>query len=259
MIDNGTAPVCIGGPAPAGGGRINVDAKGRVLACQWRSGRAGLWRYDPTTSAWTRLLDEYYAYECVSDPADAERLILVTADDPFHDHATGTGVWVSHDGGKGWSPANTELPMIRARAAAFDPFDRSRVVIGTYGRGFFTSRWPLAHKPAATKRYVSTAEDAASVSLATWQAAQRPDRVRNGAMLEPGAVEGGPPAGWDDKFVAKGRIDVSRDTTAFKSSPASLRVKTSGGPAEGQANQMFDAAPGERIRVSGALKTAGDV
>lgn len=41
-IDNGAAPVCIGGPAPAGGGRINVDAKGRVLACQWRSGRAGL-------------------------------------------------------------------------------------------------------------------------------------------------------------------------------------------------------------------------
>ena len=130
-IDNGAAPVCIGGAAPAGGGRINVDAKGRVLACQWRSGRVGLWRYDPTTSAWTRLLDEYYAYECVSDPADAERLILVTADDPFHDHATGTGVWVSHDGGKGWSPANTDLPMIRARAAAFDPFDRSRVVIGT--------------------------------------------------------------------------------------------------------------------------------
>lgn len=151
----------LGGPAVPGGGlnegRLHVDRQGRVLLCRWREGDAGLWRWDPATVRWTKLLDEPLAYAVAADPVDPNRLVLTTADHPYHDHATGTGVWVSTDGGLSWAAANTDLPLQRATAVAFDPFDRSRVVLGTMGRGFFVARWPASHAPAATRKYVPAA------------------------------------------------------------------------------------------------------
>ena len=142
VTDDGKTFTNIAGPAPAGRGRINCDSQGRVYACQWRDGPAGVWRYDPASKQWARLLDEPLAVECVADPSDPNRLLLVTSDDPYHDFATGHGVWISPDAGRTWKAANDELPMLRATAAAFDPFDPTRLVIGTFGRGFWTARWP---------------------------------------------------------------------------------------------------------------------
>jgi lysophospholipase L1-like esterase len=174
VVTDGSEPVLIGGPSPAGGGRLNVDASGRVVACQWRDGRTGVWRYDPRSAQWTRLLDEHYAYRCATDPANPSRMLLVTADDPYHDFAVGNGVWVSSDDGKSWAPASNGLPMTRARAAAFDPFDPSRVVIGTYGRGFFTATWPVGHRPIPVRSYSSTPEDASQVARPATGPATRP-------------------------------------------------------------------------------------
>ena len=150
VTEDGAAFTSIGGPHPAGRGRINCDAAGRVYACQWRDGPSGVWRYDPAAKVWAQLLDEPLAFECVADPSNPARLLLVTSDDPYHDFATGHGVFVSPDAGKTWQPANAGLPVLRATAAAFDPFDSTRIVIGTFGRGFWTARWTAAPRPAAT-------------------------------------------------------------------------------------------------------------
>ena len=138
---------------------INCDARGRVLLCQWRRGRTGLWRYNPAESRWTRLLDESHAFECNADPSDPTRLLLVTADDPYYDRATGHGIWISVDDGASWSPANDGLPILRLTACAFDPFDPETVVVGTSGMGFFRARWPKSHRPAGTRRFTPGPKD----------------------------------------------------------------------------------------------------
>ena len=174
VTDDGETFRAIGGPGPAGRGRINCDAKGRVIACQWRDGRSGVWRYDPADQAWTRLLDEAQAFECVADPSDPTRLLLATNMDPYNDLAGGNGVWVSNDDGKSWASQNDGLAMRRGLAAAFNPFDPEQIVVGTFGRGFFVGRWSKGATLAATRSYSATAEDATAVATAKPAAAAVP-------------------------------------------------------------------------------------
>ena len=157
--DDGTKFVNIGLPGANRRSRINCDSKGRVLVCQWRQGRGGVWRYSPQEGKWTRLLDDMEAFECNADPSDASRLMLVTSNDPYCEKASGNGVWISHDDGASWSRANDGLPMLRLNACAFDPFDPEFVVAGTYGMGFFKARWPSGFKPAGERAYRHSPED----------------------------------------------------------------------------------------------------
>ena len=237
-------------------GRINCDAKGRVLACLWREGRHGLWRYDPADARWTRLLDDYHAMECNADPSDPTRLLLVTSEDPFYDDARGNGVWISTDDGASWSPANDGLPMLRLNACAFDPFDPECIVAGCYGAGFVRARWSKDFRPKGTRRFTPKDEFAVDRSqLAVSATANRepqtanreattepvlvPVVVRNGGMTQGGASV----AEWHDSI---------RDTEVFKEGPASLRVD-----AKGVAYQRIEGMAGKRIRLAGWMKTSG--
>ena len=126
-------------------GRIACDGRGRVLVCRGRTGdatRRGLWRYDPRTKEWTRLHGETLACAVAADPSDPARIILTTADNPYHDFAGGHGVWISADDGTTWARANDGLHVRRLTCVAFDPFDPELVVAGTGGGGFVRARWP---------------------------------------------------------------------------------------------------------------------
>lgn len=252
--DGGAEFKLIGGPRPAGRGRLRVAADGRVYVTLWREARSGLWRWSPETG-WRRLFDETYAKDVAIDPADPTRLAVVTNDDPYHDLNRATGVWLSADDGATWRRANEGLPMLRGQTIAFDPHHRGRVVMGTFGRGFFLTDWPAGHQPAGTpRRHVHDGDDAAFAT---------PDDdselvpglppLRNTSMTKGGreAVH------WTRTWIGSGRIEVRRDTEVFFSPPASLRIASIGGPANGQVMQQVAASPGQTFTVSGQLRTAG--
>ncbi len=109
-------------------------------------------------------MDEPLAFECVADPSDPDRLLMVANQNPLNDLKGGGGVWVSGDGGASWASANQGLPMLRGQAAAFNPHDPEEIVVGTFGRGFFIARWPRSYKPGAERRYVAPNEDRAAAA-----------------------------------------------------------------------------------------------
>ena len=243
LTQNGRDFVPIGGPRPAGRGRINCDSAGRVLLCQWREGRTGVWRYTPANKQWQRLLDEPLAFECVADPKNPKRLLLVTNMDPFNDVAGGNGVWVSDDDGASWSQQDSGLAMRRGAAVAFNPADSSDIVVGTFGRGFFRAQWPTAFHPTATRRYTALPADQSETALAA-------SILANGAMSE----GEGKPNGWEQTWD---KVTSARDAQIFKSAPASLRATADG--ASGMAMQQIAGHAGQTFRVSGWVKTQGDV
>lgn len=242
VTDDGVTFRNIGGPRPGGRGRINCDALGNVYACQWREGRAGVWRYTKREDKWERLLDEPLAYEVNADPSDPKRLLLVTAQDPFNDLAGGNGVWVSADAGETWAPANEGLAMLRGLAVAFNPADGEEIVVGTYGRGFFEATWPKSYAPRGERRYEAVDEDEVHAEVGG-------SLVANGSMSE-GSEK---PSGWEQTW---GEATSARDTKVFRRGPASLRVSSTGG--SGMGFQQIAGHGGSTLRVSGAARSAGD-
>ena len=162
MTDNGMQYTSLGGPRQAG--HISVDPQGRLYVSADQGERGGLWRYDPGLSkemAWTRLLDEHWIMNCAVDPVDPKRVAIATNQNPYTEVSQATGVWLSADEGRSWSQQNDALPMTRGWAIAIDPHDHEQVVFGSNGRGFWTCHWPTKFVPTSTRRYKSTAEDAA--------------------------------------------------------------------------------------------------
>lgn len=162
VTEDGMTFTNIGGPRPVNRSKMHVDVRGRLYAAQWRVGRAGVWRYTPSLKRWERLLDEGQAVDLASDPKDPTRLVVVTTMDPYFDTAGGNGVWFSHDDGKSWSRHVAGLAMLRSNCVEFDPKNGERVIIGTYGRGFFQTTWQRSFQPQGTRRYTSTPEDEAA-------------------------------------------------------------------------------------------------
>lgn len=119
--------------------RLRFEPATKALyATVWRADGAGIWRF--ADGAWAHVLGEDKAFDVAIDPDDPAHLVAVTNDHPFHDVVRSPGVLVSHDGGATWAPANDGLPLLRVSAVAFDPADPGRLVIGSFGRGFFTAR-----------------------------------------------------------------------------------------------------------------------
>lgn len=112
----------------------------RLYVTSWRTGgsTSGLWRLQGGT--WTRLRNDPFIQNVAVDPTNANRLIATTNDHPYHDETSATGVWLSVDGGVTWRQENDGLGMTRGEAIAFDPRRPGRVLLGTYGRGFFTGQ-----------------------------------------------------------------------------------------------------------------------
>jgi photosystem II stability/assembly factor-like uncharacterized protein len=127
--------------SPAEAVRLAVDAStGHLYAAVWRTVDAGLWRFDGSTFA--LLLDEDTTFDVAIDPADPRHLLVATNDHPYHDVIRSVGMLESVDGGLSWEPRNDGLPMLRVSAVAFDPARSGQVVIGTFGRGFFSAGTP---------------------------------------------------------------------------------------------------------------------
>ena len=284
--DSGQNWTPIGGPRTAG--RLTVDTLGRLYICASESERGGLWRWDeslPDGEKWTRLWDDGWISNVAVDPHEPNRLAFITNQNPYVEVSRATGVWLSGDGGKTFRAANDGLPMLRGHAIAFDPFEPGELIVGTNGRGFFETFWPLTFDLRPGRGYDSTPEDAAfarakTIALAPVVAlvpvpeapkvqakeqnaqtnsptlvAQTPvinqrNILRNGDMAQGGAL----PNNWTEKW---GDVIAARDTKVFKEGPASLRVTIENGT--GQAFQLVQGYAGKILQLTGFIKAAGAV
>lgn len=164
----------IAGPRKAG--RMVVDSSGQLYLAAQGGDRGGLWRYrasQPLVSRWTRLFSDKQILNVAVDPNDPSRLAVTTNMDPYGEISLATGVWISADSGQTWSAQNGGLAMLRGHAIAFDPFDSKTLVFGSFGRGFWKTRWDQNFRPIGTTRYVSTDEDAAFANTAPVPVAAR--------------------------------------------------------------------------------------
>lgn len=126
-------------------GDIACDRLGRVLVCRGRIGdktSRGLWRLDPREGDWRRLHGDSLACAVAVDPFDQRRIVMTTADHPYHDFSGGNGVYVSDDDGVTWHQMDKGLHVRRLTCVAFDPFDGETIVAGTTGGGFVVAKWP---------------------------------------------------------------------------------------------------------------------
>ncbi|MCP5026511.1 MAG: hypothetical protein GY929_09525 [Actinomycetia bacterium] len=123
--------------SPLGATRLTVDplVPDNVYVTTFRRDGGGIHRL--TGDEWSLVLADPFAHELIVDPTDGNRLVAVTSDLPFRDLDQASGVLVSVDGGQSWTPVNDGLPVERVATAAFDPHQPDRLVIGTYGRGFY--------------------------------------------------------------------------------------------------------------------------
>ena len=224
----------IGGPKLPG--RVTVDGLGRVYVASFKSSpskEAGLWRYDAATQKWTRLREDNMIDGVAVDPTDPNRVAIITSDAPFHDEIRSSGVWLSDDAGQTWHQQNRGLSVLRGSVIAFDPHDTTRLVMGTDGRGFWTTRWPKT--PFAKVPVVAEIQ------------------FSNGDM-EAGAPI---PTGWRKDWVGKGEITVGRETQTVHGGAAALRVEAT--DARALAKNFVEVKNVEALTVSGWLKTAGQI
>ena len=102
------------------------------------SSAGGLWRF--RAGAWERVFTNRFVSDVAVDPADSERVIVTTDDDPYHGTSSATGVWLSKDGGNSFSQFNEGLAMTRITTVTFNPWRAGIVTLGTNGRGFWSRR-----------------------------------------------------------------------------------------------------------------------
>jgi beta-glucosidase len=253
VTDDGKTFQHLGGPWPHTRGKAACDKLGRLYIAQWQTSHPGVWRWDGRQ--WERLLDELFTSDIAVDPNDPNRLALITNDDPWHDATRATGVWVSTDAGKSWAQASTGLMMMRGLCVAFNPHNPEQLVCGTQGSGYFEGRWPKGFTPQATRTYTMKDDDRKHAAPqnsapppATDQAANaQPFNLWNGTFTDGGDT----PAQWQKE----GAATIARDTTVFKTGPASLRVDVSGGT--GDALQIFNLKGARKFKLAGFIKTAG--
>jgi photosystem II stability/assembly factor-like uncharacterized protein len=148
VVDAGTGLATPLDGSPAEVDELTVDAaSGDLYTVRWGAdlgAGGGIDRWDG--AAWSRLclppgscdgeLDRY-ARALAVDPFDPDHLVVVTNDLPFHDEVRSAGVFESTDRGATWTDMTDDLPLRRVAAVAFDPHQEGRVVVGTFGGGFY--------------------------------------------------------------------------------------------------------------------------
>lgn len=88
-----------------------------------------------------------------------------------------------------------------------------------------------------------------------------PEPARPVPAVANGSMDAGTdvPEHWGDTWAGSGKLKASRDTTTFRKGPASLRLESVGGKAEGQVQHFLEAKAGDTVRVGGYFKSAGKV
>ena len=127
--------------SPANTQKMIVDPTNptRLYVTRWRTfDNDGLYKYDGNT--WSLLRPEFALRSVDVDPNDSRRIIVSTDDDPYHDVSAASGVWLTEDGGATWTQQNHGLAMLRGSIIRFVPWDSSKVIFGTNGRGFWLGR-----------------------------------------------------------------------------------------------------------------------
>ena len=114
--------------------RYTARATGGTDGGLWHL-RAGVW-----TQIWGSAQAQF-AFDVALDPTNANRIAIVTNDNPWHDRMGSSGVWLSTNGGTSFSQQNTNLPMNRGGTIAFDPVTSGKLIVGLNGRGFWTARF----------------------------------------------------------------------------------------------------------------------
>jgi hypothetical protein len=151
-VDAGVTWAALGGPTAAQR-LVHSPHDQRLYAVVWRGEGAGVWRLDSLGEAgWSRILDEAASHDLAVDPTNAAHLVVATNDHPYRDLTESVGVLESFDSGSTWSVTNDGVPMARVAVVAFDPATPGRVLIGTYGRGFFERTAPCGDPADAETR-----------------------------------------------------------------------------------------------------------
>ncbi len=100
--------------------------------------KGGVFKSNDGGSTWT---DEPIFYDMfassVSISADGRYLFAATNDHPFHDNASGHGVWMSLDGGKTWSEMNHGLAFKAVNKLTCHPTNPNLIFAATQGNGVF--------------------------------------------------------------------------------------------------------------------------
>ncbi|GEM_PF-1598842 len=65
------------------------------------------------------------------------------------------------------------------------------------------------------------------------------------------------PTNWTAVWTANGKLKGSKDTTTFKSGPASLKIESDGGPVKGSISQPLKDVAGLKLKVKGWAKCQG--
>ena len=89
---------------------------------------------------WERMLDFHFVSSVVVSPANSDLIYAATTDHPYHDDCVAEGVLRSPDGGKSWRRACEGLSHLNISCLSIDPFDPSRLYLGTGGNGAFIGK-----------------------------------------------------------------------------------------------------------------------
>lgn len=245
-VDEPKDIVALGGP---NGSSIATLPDGSIFATEWRSSsRGGLWKRDASTGVWSRLITDRFVDAVTVDAAHPNRIAVTTDDHPFHDEMFATGPMLSDDGGKTWAHATDGLPVLRGGTIAFDPHDPTQLHLGTGGRGWFVTTWPMDR--------TLVGEPAGDDMTLQPPSAEGELRLINGSMEQTGPDN--TVVAWSVGWQGSGETKVERDFGRSWSGAQSLKA-TSADDAEATVVQRLSGGAGQLLRVTGVVKTEGDV
>jgi hypothetical protein len=126
-------------------GRLAIaatGASGGLYATSLDGANKGVFKWTGTgwvnvTPAAPTLAEKERMFDIAVDPTNPQRVAVVVLDHPYHDQTFATGVWISTNGGGGWGVHSNGLGVLRGSAVAWDPVASGRLVVGTYGQGFY--------------------------------------------------------------------------------------------------------------------------
>ncbi|NOZ19539.1 MAG: hypothetical protein GXP25_00460 [Planctomycetes bacterium] len=115
--------------------RDNYDHKAKKMY------QGGLFKSIDGGRTWRRVFEDRFASRVRVSPFDSNVIYIGTNDHPYHDFATGRGVFVSRDGGETWTEINDGLTVKQIGVITLDPKDPKRIYAGTGGNGLFIGTW----------------------------------------------------------------------------------------------------------------------